>query len=209
MKKKLSLLSALILLIVMPMTAYAQTVTQFDRSKLESSDLYSYDKFKKTWTMQAHWVKKYSDAEVRVHLVIFDSNVKEGETVGPELIVQYFDKETNQYNEVTAFRVLIDDKLYSFEGMQMERADGSSAYGGHVLRNMLSELQNGKEIAFQIAYVNKYKASYTATIDPVDITTIADIKVMGNLLEQSGFWDIIDSTTMSICDTLFSATESN
>ena len=75
------LFAALICLFALTFSsAYATDTTEvpaFDKTVFEASSLYSYDKFDKTWTVQAYWEKKYSDATFEFHIVLFDSDLAE------------------------------------------------------------------------------------------------------------------------------------
>lgn len=205
------ILSALLCLFVLfGSFAYAsetndETKSAFDKTVFEASDLYSYDKFAKTWTVQAHWVKQYSDATIKFHIVLFDSDIAEHET--PELIVEMFDKDNQVYNEITAFRMIIGEKLYRFEKMEHFREIKASVYGGHVLRHMLNELNTSNEVAIQIDYINKYGESRTCTIDPVAVESLSEVKTIGQLLEASNYWGQFNVLVMTLFDAYYCASE--
>lgn len=199
MKKFLCVLLAMVLMC----TAFAAVAEApaFDKSKLTGSELYSYDRFSKEWNIQGSYVKEYRDAQVRVALIVFDSFVEDG--VGPELRVRFFDKETQQYDEVTAFRAVVGDKIFCFE--ELFPGDNSgSVYGGNVLKEFCTALISGQEIAFQIDHTDKYGSSWTGTIDPVDRTALADLIEMAILLRDSNAWSIVQNP--EYWDLLFGAT---
>ena len=189
-------------------SAYATDATEvpaFDKTVFEASSLYSYDKFDKTWTVQAHWEKKYSDATIEFHIVLFDSDLAVFQS--PELIVEFFNKDYQAYDEVTAFRMLIGEKLYTFEKMDHFRETAGSVYGGNVLRNMLSALNSSDEVAIQIDVTDKYGTSHTYTIDPVTADSLSEVKTISQLLEKSNYWAQYPSIYMTVYDSYYSASE--
>ena len=183
----------------------AEAPPAFDKAVFEASSLYSYDKFAKTWTVQAHWEKQYSDATIEFHIVLFDSDL--ADYVTPELIVEFFDKDYQEYYEVTAFRMLIGEKLYCFENLEHFRETGASAYGGYVLRHMLNELDTEEEVAIQIEYTDKFGTSRTGTIDPVSAESLSEIITIAHLLETSNYWAQYPTLYMTVYDAYYSASE--
>lgn len=197
---------ALCLFILFGSFAYAYEPTPaFDKTVFEASDLYSYDKFNKTWTVQAHWEKQYSNATLEFHIVLFDSDLAVYHT--PELIVEWFNKDYQDYDEVTAFRVMVGERLYRFEKMGHFRETGASVYGGNVLRNMLNELNTSGEVALQLEVTDKYGASHTYTVDPVSAESLSEIKTIGLMLEASNYWVHFSVFRMMYYDGYYCASE--
>lgn len=204
MKKILCLVLAAVMLCAM-VAASAETVEEapaFDKSKLTGSELYSYDKFSKEWNVQGSCVKEYRDARVDVALLLFDAYVEEG--FGPELRVSYFDKETQTYDKVTAFRAIVGDKIFYWETLQ-EMTNSGSALSGEVMEAFCEALLTYEEVAFQIDHTDKYGKSWTSTIDPVDSSALAELRTMARLFKDSNawsinktpeFWDLICGATM-------------
>ena len=157
----------------------------FDRSVFESSELYSYDKFKKSWTVQARYDKKYSNADVVVWVLLFNSYIEKG--WGPELRVQYFDKKNDCYDKVTAFRALVGETLFTFE--LDESTNRGYAFGGSVFRDLLNSLDNASEVAFQLDHTDKFGDSWTLTIDPVAPEDLREIIEIASMLEASHTWE--------------------
>lgn len=199
MKKFLCVLLAMVLMCA-TLLAFAETVA-FDKSKLTGSELYRYDKFSREWNIQGHYVKEYRDASVTVSLLLFDVYVEEG--WGPEVRVEFFDKETQQYDKVTAFRAIVGEKMFCFESLE-EGTNVGYAFGGNVLEALCEALLAGGEVAFQIDHTDKYGTSWTATIDPVDRTDLSDLIAMATLLKNSNAWSA--STAPEIMDIIFGAT---
>ena len=63
----------------------------FNVDVFKNSPLYRYDKFDKSWSVQAKYKRTYSDAEIGIYLLLFDNYVKE--EMGPEFRIRYFDKD--------------------------------------------------------------------------------------------------------------------
>lgn len=205
MKKFLCLVLAALLLCA-TFAAAAETATEtpaFDKSKLSGSSLYTYDKFAKTWNIQAHYVKEYRDATILVYLLMFDNYVTEA--WGPELRVVYFDKEAQHYNQVTAFRAIVGEQMFCWEKLAASSNRGAGyAFGGDVLKAFSKALLTGNEVAFQIDHTDKYGTSWTSTIDPVDSTALADLRAMAQLLEDSNAWYV--DTSPYVSDYYYGAT---
>lgn len=145
MKKILCMVLAVMMLIAQ--TTALAAVDTFDKSKLTGSDLYSYDKFSKEWNIQGTYVKEYSNVRIRIALLLFDDYVEEG--YGPELRVEFFDKENQCYDQVTAIRILVGEKMFSFEKL-LSTSNNSYAFGGTVMEELCSALIAGGEVAIQI-----------------------------------------------------------
>lgn len=208
MKRILSLFLCLFVLFVSFVCAAetpAESTAAFDKTVFEASPLYSYDKFNKTWTVQAHWVKEYTNATLRFHVLLFDVFLEKDYT--PELFVEFFNKDYQDYDEVTAFRVIVGEKLYCFEQMDNFRETGASAYGGIVLRNMLNKLNTSEEVALQLEVTDKYGVVRTYTVDPVSSESLSEIKTIGKLLEESNYWTQYADSFLASFDSYYSASE--
>lgn len=199
MKKVLSFVLALMLACV-SFAAVAEGAA-FDKTKVTGSSLYNYDRFTKEWSIQGVYTKEYSNARVQVALLLFDSFVEDG--MGPELRVLFFDKDTQQYDEVTAFRAVVGEKIYCFEEL-FPGSNSGSVIGGTVLKELCTALIAGGEVAFQIDHTDKYGSSWTGTIDPVDRTALAELIEMTRLLRDSNAWSL--DATPEFWDTFFGAT---
>lgn len=181
-------------------TPEATEAPAFDKLKLTGSDLYHYDKFSKEWNVQGAYVKEYRNAVVKVALLLFDTYVEEG--WGPELRVQYFDKDSQTYDEVTAFRAIVGEKIFSWENMQVG-TNSSCVISGEVLKAFCQELRAGGAVAFQIDYTDKYGSSWTTTIDPVESSALSELRTMAHLFNNSHAWSIDQSPWIN--DIMFEA----
>lgn len=189
MKKLLSVLLVVVLLHT-SLAAVAETAAEeptFDKTVFSSSELYNYDKFSKEWNVQGAFVRQYSDATVQVALLLFDVYVEEG--WGPELRIIFFNKETQTYEKVTAFRVIADDKLFCFETLD-EGTNCGYAFAGEIMEQLFETLITAKEVAFQFDHTDKYGNSWTATIDPITDTELAELRAMALLMRDSHAWSI-------------------
>ena len=174
-------------------TAAPTAAPAFDLLKIRTSSLYDFDKFDKSWNVQGTYKKNYRDATVEVCLLLFDTYVEK--EWGPELRLYYFDKDANHYDNVTAFRAIIGDKLFSFERLNRS----SSANAGYVFAcetmkefcNALIKAKKG-EVAFQIDHTDMYGQSWTSTIDPVDINDLKELIAMAKLFNSSNAWSLVE-----------------
>lgn len=181
--KKILCMALAILMLCGAVIAMAEGA--FDLSKVTSSELYHYNKFDKTWDFQGSYIKEYSDAAVRIGIVMFNDCVDYG--VGPEMRVMVFNKNTQQYYEVTAFRAIVGDKVFRFELLQ-PYGSSSSLMGGSVLRKFCDALIDGGDVAFQIDYKDSYGTIRSITIDPVDRKDLAELIEMAKLMRDSNAW---------------------
>lgn len=174
-------------------TAAPTAAPAFDPSKIRSSSLYSYDKFDKSWDIQGSYVKNYRDASVEICLLLFDTYAEEG--WGPELRLYYYDKDANRYDNVTGFRAIIGDKMYSFEHLsKSSSANAGYAFACKTMKEFCSALITAKkgEVAFQLDHVDMYGQTWTSTIDPVDMTDLKELIDMAKLLNRSNAWSIVE-----------------
>lgn len=185
MKKFLCMVLA-VLMLVMSVAAVAEA-PKFDKSKLTGSPLYSYDKFTKKWNVQGTYVKEYSDVRIEVCFLLFDTYVTE--EWGPELRVIVFDKESQSYCDVIAFRAIVGEQMFCWENMR----DGTNCgyvFGGEVAGEFAKALQSSEEVAFQVVYTDKYGNTWRYTIDPVDSAALGDLREVSKLLNDSNAWTI-------------------
>lgn len=199
MKKILCLVLAVMMLIAS--TTALAAVDTFDKSKLTGSDLYHYDKFSKEWNIQGSYFKEYIDARIRVSLLLFDDYVEAG--FGPELRVEVFDKENQCYDQVTAIRILVGEKMFSFENL-LPMTNNSCALGGTVMEELCNALIAGGEVAIQIDRTDKFGDSWTSTIDPVSRTDLTDLIAMSKLLRDSKAWSVVSDRELN--DIIYGAT---
>ncbi len=174
-------------------TAAPTAAPAFDQSKIKTSTLYNYDKFDKSWNIQGSYAKNYRDASVEICLLLFDYYVEKG--WGPELRLYFFDKEANYYDNVTCFRAIIGEKLYSFERLnESSSANAGYAFACETMKEFCEALTKAKkgEVAFQIDHTDMYGQSWTATIDPVDMTDLKELIDMAKLLNRSNAWSIVE-----------------
>lgn len=165
----------------------------FDQSKIKTSTLYNYDKFDKSWNIQGSYEKNYRDCSMEICLLMFDTYVEKG--WGPELRLYYFDKEANHYDNVTGFRAIIGEKLYSFERLSKSSAGNAGyAFACETMKEFCTALSKAKkgEVAFQIDHTDMYGQSWTSTIDPVDMTDLKELIDMAKLLNRSNAWSIVE-----------------
>lgn len=201
MKKLTSVILLLIILCIFCCAAIAEeTTSSFDKSKITGSSLYNYDKFSKEWNIQGAYYKEYRDAYVKVVLLLFDAYVEW--ECGPELRIIFFDKEQNCYDEVTAFRAIVGEKMFSFEKPTVDD-NSSSVYSCDTLEAFCNALIDGTEVAFQLDHTDMYGKSWTATIDPVASSDLTELVGMAQLLKNSNAWTI--SSYGSLSDILYEA----
>lgn len=116
MKRMLSVLLVLVLVLLCGSLATAEQ-GKFDHTTLSELEGYEYDKFDKMWTYSGHYIKKYSDATVRLSL----SAIGDNENV---LMVSLGTKavKTNgeSYSVVSEVQFLTDDALVTCEMMPVE-----------------------------------------------------------------------------------------
>jgi hypothetical protein len=191
MKKTLSFILALMLLLpVFALGESAENGSVFDKTVLEKSHLYSYDKFAKKWQIDGKYLKNYRDSRVEVLFLLFDSYVEN--QLGPEIRVVCFDKENETYNTVLSFRAFVDDTLFSIEKLN-GRDTYSNAFGASGIQAFADALVNAKEVAFQINFIDKFGESWTLTIDPVDVSELNELKEISKVFKESNAWTTVSN----------------
>jgi len=141
MKKVLSLLLALVMILSLAPSAFA--VKEFDyQTAFGSKDGFSYDKFTKTWSYYEAFVKPYTDAYVIIGITIW------GEDGGPNpdytnLYVKVLDEKGNNDNSWTikGLTLSIDDTLYSYKSMY-EGDTSSSVVLGEKGQKLINAIAN-------------------------------------------------------------------
>ena len=199
MKKVLSLIMVVLLVLSFSISASADTVSksdkveestetkEFDPSAFQNSELYTYDKFQKKWNIQGAYVKEYSNYTFYFGVLLFDSYVSN--EWGPELRVEGFDKTTGEFDSIKALRVLVDDVLYSFEALE-EGDTNSYAFGGNVIRSLLNALKGAKEVALQFEAYEKNGRYHLFTIEDITSEDLNELIEMADLLENSHAWGL-------------------
>lgn len=196
MKKLVSLLLAMLMLLGVtamaeaPVTETTEAPAAFNLSALESSPYYTYDKFQKTWEIKAEWQNDYgsSNGVVLVQLEYAKNYYENGWT--PVLSVYFYDYANSHYYKVNAFRVIVGEKLYSFDKM----SDGGSfgyAFYGEVMRQLLADLTQAEMIDFQIGFTDKGGRGMNLTISDFNAATQwADIIALGKVFEDANVYTV-------------------
>lgn len=190
MKKLVSLLLAMLMLLGVTAMAEApvaetEAPATFDISVLEASPFYTYDKFNKAWEIKAEWQNDYgaSNGVILIQLEYAKTYFENGWT--PVMSVYFYDYANNHYYKVTAFRVIVGEKLYSFEKM----SDGGSfgyAFYGEVMRQLLADLAQVETVDFQIGFTDKGGRGMNLTISDFVVTeNWADLIALGKTFEES------------------------
>lgn len=188
MKRIIAVILTLILELSFPLMAFADEGNAFDVSVVEGNRLYEYDKFDRTWKIVGFYEQDYSDVWIVVGVLLFPEYIEEG--WGPELRVISYDPKDEIFDEVKSFKAVIDDTIYTFSDLQIEKSiNGSSAFGGTVFRQFVNSLETGKEIAFRIECEDNDGTSYSVTIDPVEMDALKDLIEMAYVLEKSNAWE--------------------
>ena len=188
MKRIIAVTITLVLVLSLPLIAFADEGNAFDVSVVEGNRLYEYDKFDRTWKIVGFYEQDYSDVWIVVGVLLFPEYIEEG--WGPELRVISYDPNDEIFDEVKSFKAVIDDTLYTFSDLQIEKSiNGSSAFGGTVFRQFVNSLETGKEIAFRIECEDNDGTSYSVTIDPVEMDALKDLIEMAYVLEKSNAWE--------------------
>ena len=185
MKRILSVMLVLAMLFSLGCVSFADG---FDASKLQSSDLYTFEASKSSWKIVGGYNKEYKDVGVDIYLFLSSGYVKE--KWGPDLRVYFYDKDNDYYDTVDTVRFIVDDKVYSFESL--EKSDSNDCYlifGGNIMREFLNSLSSAIRISFEIVHTTKEGKTYTATIDPVYASELKDFTEMAKLFEKANLWD--------------------
>ncbi len=191
MKKTLSFILALMLLLpVFALGESAENGSVFDKTILEKSHLYRYDKFTKEWQIDGEYLKDYRNSRVKVIFLLFDSYVEK--QWGPEIRVVRFNKENESYDTVLSFRAFVDDTLFSIEKL-IDSDTYSYAVGASGIQAFADALVNAKEVAFQIDFIDKFGESWTLTIDPVDVSELNELKEISKVFKESNAWTTVSN----------------
>ena len=194
MKKMLSLLLALLLIMSFVVSANAEITEtksisedneEFDVSVLEDSVVFKRDKFTKEWNVQRTFLDENDNHRLFVSVILYEKYVSEG--WGPELRIMYLNKKSNEYQTVNTFMALVDDTLYSFEALGIKE-NSSSVFGGNVLREFLRSLEGAKEVAFRFEMKDKRGDYRQYTIDDITQEELKWIITVAELLESSNAW---------------------
>ena len=189
MKKLISLLLVLVFLFSIPCTQVSAAGT-FNKSVFEKSTKYTYNASTREWNLQDCYKKVFTNAVVYVYSLLFSDYVDEG--WGPELRIYYYDKQTGNYDQVVAFRALINDVLYCFEDLGEGSGGGGYVFGGTVQEAFMRALLSAKTVTFQFDHVTRSGAVYTGTIDHVHTGELS------SLVEMAGY--LIKSNAFFVCD---------
>ena len=201
MKQIVSVLLLLTMLFSLNCVSYADGV---DISKLENNDVCTIDKFSNEWKIVGGYKKEFKDAKVEIYVFLSPKYVENG--WGPDLRVYYYDKDNSHYDEVSALRGVVDDKIYKFESFdQMENGEGYTVFGGSVMREFLNHLSSVIELSLQIEHTTKEGTSYQTTIDPVYASELKNIIEAGRLFEEINLWDPNVTTDLTDNDTYYKA----
>lgn len=201
--KKTSII-LLVLLLVLPIIALGEVVVKkkvgLDKAVLENSGLYSYDKFTKDWRLYGEWINDSEYGTVTVYFLYLKSDVEQ--KTGPSVGFSFYDKASDSYTTVTAFRAILDEKLYTFEKLSQFYTFGF-AYGGKVLQAFMNSLKAAKEAAFQLVYTNKYGISYNYNIEQIVISQLSQLAEVADVIEKSNAWSIVSAYDMLRLDSQY------
>lgn len=111
MKRMLTVLLVLVLLCGSLATAEEG---KFDHTTLSKLEGYEYDKFDKEWTYSGSYIKKYSDASVRLRLIVYGDNENVVMVVLGTAAVK---TDGESYSVVNEVQFLTDDALVTCELM--------------------------------------------------------------------------------------------
>ena len=196
------MIAGLLLAMLLPCISFAQN--DFDKTIIEKSGLYNYNKFTKEWTVRGQWDKIYNGAVVSMSYLTSREYIESNST--PVLTVQSFNRVDNKYNTVNVFRAIVDGTLFSFAKL-IKWENYSYAFGGNILREFANALKTAKEVAFQIECSDQYGASFTFTIDPVELSSLSELIEIANLLENSNAWDLFNDNALAAYDTVYGASK--
>lgn len=144
MKRFLAMLMTLVLLCGCFAMAEEKT---FDYKVLEGLDGYSYDKFEKTWSYQASYVKEYDGAYVVIGLLA-DGDTEAAQTV--QLLVVAAMEDGSSIGNITEIIILADDaritvRLQALPGRSVRLLTKADA-------EVLSVIGKAQELAFKIYF---------------------------------------------------------
>ena len=200
MKRICAILLAFTLIFVLAVPAFAaensaEGEAVFDSSVFESSGLYKYDKFEKTWHITGWYEHDYNDGSyVLVGSLLYSDYVDYG--WGPEFRVVSYDGERDEYEKVNGFYALVDDTLYSFPALFDGNTNGY-VFGGNVAREFLKSLSTAKEVAFKFDVTSGKGNTYSFSIDNVDTEKLDELIEISKLFEKSNAWNIDENPEAS------------
>lgn len=184
------------MLVFLSITSYAfqfgsettEVEAKFNLTALEKNPYYKYDKFTKSWNIQGDYTAEYRDCRASVRLLLFRNYVDN--QWGPELRVEYFNKELKEYMPVSAFRAVVGDKVYKFEKLSISESD-SYAFSCITLQEFCNAMinANAKEIAFQISFTEK-GSGWVLTMDSLTEKDLVRLKSVASALKKSNAWTI-------------------
>lgn len=212
MKKIVTFFLVIVLFVSVSTSAFGMTDSKvnmdvFDMSVIESSRLYSYDKFEKTWEFTADYEKdnyllfRLTDATgFRVQLYTEDEYGLVGATFFRGISDGGTNYENYDFKLVTDFYAVVDNTLFAFEDLLCDyNGEPPQSYmvGGAVFRRFINSLADANEIAFRFKIDNGNSlSSNEITIDPVDKNDLADIIEMAKAVENSHFWEIYSDSAL-------------
>ena len=151
MKKILSLVSVLFLVLIPAFSVYAETTAindefAIDRHTFENFVGYKYDKFEKEWRYEGEYQKIYRNGFFDFGLVI------EGDDTDVSCwsyVVYYSGDEYKKINQVS---ILVDESIFTYSDLSIDEAGYSTVNFGNLGVEMIKALSTSNEVAFKVFY---------------------------------------------------------
>ena len=190
MKKMLSILLALSM-ILSAAAALAETAAEeteapaFDKSAIEDSPYYTYDRFSRKWELSSQWSMQQGNSLFQFKVRLDSDTVEQSSNM---VFFAWAVYNGTRY-PVTSLDAVVEDTIYHFNSF---RDNGSASYTlcGGVMREFLNDIAPGKYVAFRFGFTSNGQ-NLQATIEENNVeANLADIMGLAALLESSGAWSI-------------------
>lgn len=197
MKRLLSILICMILLVSSLRVIAEEVDTTFDNTQFEGCVGYKYTKLDKKYRYDAEYERKFSDGVFHLEFIADGEKNHTGKLWMAVYLYMTIEKE---YQNIDSLSILVDEDLYTFDNLIVEKGGFSYALFGYVGIEMINALSKAKEIALRAHITGKGKID----LEP-EIKEFSSIITWADRIVSSSYVDKMDKLMFESYDLYFKA----